>query len=129
MGMLVVRRLLNVLALLALAVHSLLPAGFMLAATQAGDGVVAIVICTGHGQQEITVDADGKQVPAKKQTGDAGVCAFAAAASAMLGDTSPPSLETQAHFAALSYSIAREVFRATPKPGANSARGPPSELI
>ena len=47
------RRYLNLLIGLAFAVRSLLPVGFMLAASPVADGMPQIVICTGHGPQNM----------------------------------------------------------------------------
>jgi hypothetical protein len=111
---------------LMLAVRSLLPAGFMLQPSVAGDGTLAVVICTGHGPQTVTLDADGKPIPAKSQSADASLCAYASTGAVAPGDGAPPTLATEAHYAAVTYRITRELFRADPKPGATSARGPPN---
>jgi hypothetical protein len=58
----VVRRFLTPLFILAFALRALVPAGFMLAPSAVGE--MTVVLCTGHGPQTITLDADGKPVPA-----------------------------------------------------------------
>ncbi len=71
------RRLLSLLFILTLAARSAVPAGFMLAPSVSGDGSMTVVICTGHGPQIVTLDANGKPIPAKPAAGDLGLCAFA----------------------------------------------------
>ncbi|MEI9902159.1 MAG: hypothetical protein WDN31_21050 [Hyphomicrobium sp.] len=60
------RNLLTLLTVTVLALRSLLPVGFMLA-SHAGE--MTVVICTGHGAETVTIDADGKRVPAKPRRG------------------------------------------------------------
>lgn len=113
---------------LVLAVRSLLPSGFMLQA-DAGDGSFEIVICTSSGLKQITVDADGAPLPSKPQHVDHGLCAFAAAGAAAVISDPPPSLAGAVEHASTTYTLAVALFTETPKPGATSARGPPSSLI
>lgn len=122
----------TLLLLAVLALRSLLPTGYMLqtadAATASG-GAIEIVICTGSGPAVLTVDAEGKSVPQKPQHVEKGVCPFAAAGAAALAAAEPHSLEAEAEYAAVRYTLAAALFAETPKPGATSARGPPSALI
>jgi hypothetical protein len=123
------RKPITVLLLLVLAMRALLPAGFMVQAANAGDGSFDIVICTSGGQRVLTVDADGSPLPAKPYHNDQGVCAFAAAGAAALMTDAPQALAHAAVYAAATYALAVALFAETPKPGATSARGPPSSLI
>jgi hypothetical protein len=122
------RKSISVVLLLVLAVRALLPAGFMVQAANAGDGSFDIVICTSTGQKVLHVDADGTPLPAKPQPSDNGVCAFATAGAAALTLAAPALVHT-AVYAAATYTLAVALFAETPKPGATSARGPPSSLI
>ena len=58
-------RFLNLLIGFAFAVRSLLPVGFMLAATPGHPGDIAVVVCTGHGLLNLVVDENGVPRPAK----------------------------------------------------------------
>ena len=121
----------NVILLLVLAVRSLLPAGFMLQAPDASARSFEIVICTSTGTKLITVDATGAPVhPASKsQHLEHGLCPYAGAGAVALSDAEPLSLSGQVEYAAVTYSLAVSLFAETPKPGATSARGPPSQLV
>jgi hypothetical protein len=77
----------------------------------------------------LTVDADGKPLPQKGQHVEHSVCPFAAAGAAALAAAEPRSLEAEAKYAAVRFSLAAALFAETPKPGATSARGPPSASI
>lgn len=123
------RKHINVVLLLVLALRALLPTGFMLQPAHAGDGSFEIVICTSAGQQVMTVDADGAPLPAKPHHAEHGLCAFAAAGAAALVTDAPQALVHTAVYAAATYTLAVALFDETPKPGATSARGPPSSLI
>lgn len=117
--------------LLVVAARSLLPAGFMLQASDASAGSLEIVICTGSGTQLMTVDENGAPVHpgSKSQHLEHGLCPYAAAGTAALIAEAPRSLAGEAEFAAVTYTLAAALFAETPKPGATSARGPPSRLI
>ena len=117
----------NFLILIAFAVRSLLPMGLMLAAVPDHAGAVEIVICTGHGPQSLTVDDEGRPLPAKAPAADKSTCPYAPVGAVAANDETPVLAQT-VRYAALTYAIAAEIFRATPKPGAQSARGPPSLL-
>jgi hypothetical protein len=121
-------RLLKVLCALALVVNVLIPAGFMLARAQTGDEIT-ILICTGNGPQTLTLDSDGHQIPAKNDQNDDKRCDFAKSGALASASDAPARLATAVRYAAVIYRVSREVHRATPKPGAVSARGPPIELI
>ncbi len=124
------RAAVNIIVLLVLALRSLLPAGYMVQASDAAAGAFEIVICTSSGTQLVTVGEDGKPVPASKsQHLEKGLCAFAAAGAVALNEEAPRSLASEAEFAAVTYTLAAAQFAETPKPGASSARGPPSRLI
>lgn len=120
----------TVLLLLVLCARSLLPTGFMVQAAQGSDRLFEVVICTSAGTTLVMLDADGKPAaPAKSQSVDAGLCAFAAAGGTALVAEAPISLERQAIYSAATYTLVAALFAETPKPGATSARGPPSQLI
>lgn len=122
------RAAITIVLLAVLALRSLLPAGFMVQAAEAS-GAFEIVICTSSGTKLLTVDADGKTVPSKPQHVDNGLCPFAAAGAVALAASEPKSLAGEAEYAAVTYSLAVAQFAETPKPGAASARGPPSSAL
>lgn len=117
--------LLKIVCALALVVNALIPAGFMLARAQGGEQIT-IVICTGYGPQTAVVDGDGDQIPAKQQQSDGKRCDFAPAGALAYADDAPFHLVAEVRYAAVTYRVTREVYRAAPKPGAASARGPPA---
>ena len=120
----VVRRFLTPLFILAFALRALVPAGFMLAPSAVGE--MTVVLCTGHGPQTITLDADGKPVPAAPKQSQHTLCAYASVGGVALSE---PVLAPAGHditFAELSFYPGRYLFRAFEETGANSARGPPS---
>jgi len=124
------RAAVNMILLLVLAARSLLPAGFMLQASDASAGSFEIVICTSSGTKLMTVDANGDPVPtSNSQHLEKGLCAFASTGAAALASAEPLSLAGQVEYAAVTYSLAVSLFSETPKPGATSARGPPSQLV
>ena len=123
------RGLLNLLVGFAFVVRSLLPVGFMLAVPPAPAAAVEIVICTGHGPQSLTLDDQGVPVPAKAPMAGKNICPYAAAGAVAVGHAAPHLLAHVVRDAAVSYRITTEIFQATPKPGAQSARGPPTTLI
>ena len=67
----------NLLILFAFAVRSLLPVGLMLATVPDHSGTVQIVICTGHGPQNLTLDDKGVPLPAKAPAADKNTCPYA----------------------------------------------------
>lgn len=117
----------NILIVIAFAVRSLLPVGLMLAAVPDHSGSVQIVICTSHGPQSLTVDDEGVPLPAKAPAADKNACPYAPVSAVAVNDETH-LLSHTVRYAALTYAITTELFRATPKPGAQSARGPPSLL-
>lgn len=121
-------RSLNLLIVLAFAVRSLLPMGFMLASTPEHGGL-QIVICTGHGPQSWTLDKKGVPHPAQSNADTKSTCPYAPVAAVDGLSSAPHLLVHSVRYAAVTYAIASELFRATPKPGAQSARGPPAVLI
>ncbi|MBS0249479.1 MAG: DUF2946 family protein [Proteobacteria bacterium] len=123
------RRYLNLLIGLAFAVRCLVPVGFMLAASPGADGMPQIVICTGHGPQNWVLDEKGVPHPAKTAPDDKNVCPYAAGGATTADRNVPQLLAHTVRYAAVTYAITTEIFRATPKPGAQSARGPPTSLI
>lgn len=122
------RAVVNIVLLAMLALRSLLPAGYMVQAAEAS-GAFEIVICTSSGTKLITVEGDGTSVPSKPQHVDNGLCPFAAAGAAALAAAEPRSLAREAEYAAVTYTLAFALFAETPKPGAASARGPPSSAL
>lgn len=124
------RARITVVLVVVLALRSLLPAGFMVQAATASEGAFEIVICTSAGLQVMTVGDDGTPVPpSKPQHVDSGLCPFSGGGAAALAEAQPQSLTAEAEFAAVTYTLAAALFAETPKPGATSARGPPSSLI
>jgi hypothetical protein len=121
-------RYVNLLIVFAFAVRSLLPVGFMLAATPAYGGSVQIVICTGHGLETLTLDDKGVPRPANMPAADSSKCPYAPVGAVAINHASPHLLARVVRYASVAYAITTEIFRATPKPGARSARGPPSSL-
>lgn len=123
------RSAIHLMLLAVLALRSLLPVGYMVQPSQASEGSFEIVICTSSGTKLMTVDADGKPAPSTPQHVDNGLCPFAAAGAVALAAAEPKTLAGEAVYAAVTYTLAAALFAETPKPGATSARGPPSALI
>lgn len=124
------RRPITVILLLVLAARSLLPAGFMVQSSDAASGSgFEIVICTASGPKVLSDGDQGPVTPTKTQHVKDGLCAFAAASAAALVASPDPSLASEIAFAAVTYTLAAAQFAETPKPGAASARGPPSQEI
>ena len=121
-------RYVNILIVFAFAVRSLLPMGLMLAVAPDHSGAVQIVICTGHGPQSFTLDAEGVPQPAKAPAADKSTCPYAPVGAVAVNHEAPHLLSHTVRYAALTYAITTEIFRATPKPGAQFARGPPALL-
>lgn len=121
------RRYLSLLIGLAFVVRSLLPVGFMLAATTAHAGDLTIVICTGHGP--LTVDETG--APSSKTTPVSAkdICPYAPVGAVSVDHGSTHLLARTVSYASLTYRMTRDLYFATPRPGAQSARGPPIVLI
>lgn len=123
------RAALNLVLLAVLALRSLLPAGYMVQAADASGSSFEIAICTSAGLKLMTVDSDGTAPQPKPQHVDNGLCPFAAAGAVALASAAPASLVGEAEYAAVTYSLAVALFAETPKPGAASARGPPSSAL
>jgi hypothetical protein len=121
-------RYVNLLIVFAFALRSFLPVGFMLAATPAHGGPVQIVICTGHGPQNLILDDKGVPQPAKPPIADNSTCPYAPVGAVAVNPETRHLLSRTVRYASVTYAITTEIFRATPKPGAQSARGPPSSL-
>ncbi len=122
------RRYLNLLIGLVFAVRSLVPVGFMLAPSADHSGSLQIVICTGHGLQSLVLDEKGVPQPSKPSAADKTTCPYAPVGAVTADKGSPHLLSHTVRYAAVAYAITSEIFRATPKPGAQSARGPPTSL-
>ncbi|MGQ0671468.1 MAG: DUF2946 family protein [Hyphomicrobium sp.] len=122
------RRLLSLLFVLALAVRGLVPTGYMLSPAADGSGEMTIVVCTGHGPLLMTIDADGNPVPpAKPAASDTGLCAFAASAAVAVAPPLPPVSMPAVNVT----FVATGVPHAPRLPGTRNelplpARGPPS---
>jgi hypothetical protein len=116
-------RLFAVLAMLAFALRAATPAGFMLAATERG--ALTVTLCSGHGPETITVDAQSGAPQDKAPTKNGedakaqAPCVFAAAA-ALAAPVEPPSLA-----APLAIAAAPETRVATARPGEGLAAPPP----
>jgi hypothetical protein len=123
------RRFVNLLIGLVFAVHSLVPVGFMLAATPGHAGELQIVICTGHGPQTLTLDSKGEPRPVKIPASSKDTCPYAPVGAVAVDHATPHLLVRTVSYASLTYRITRERFRATPRPSGHSARGPPAVLI
>lgn len=121
-------RFLNLLIGFAFAVRSLLPVGFMLAATPGHPGDIAVVVCTGHGLLNLVVDENGVPRPAKTPASGKNICPYAPVGAVAVDHSTPHLLVRTVNYASLTYRATRALFRATPRPGAQSARGPPSVL-
>lgn len=122
-------RRVSLLLILLLAVRSLLPAGFMLQPSAAGDGTLAIVICTGHGPQTISLDPEGQPAKAPAQKSDVSICPFAAAGSTALIGAEDPLLATAVNYAGADFPLPAAPLLVKPHPRATSSRGPPTFLI
>lgn len=121
------RRYVSFLIGLAFVVRSLLPVGFMLAATSANGADVGIVICTGHGP--LAVDDTGAPLPKKAPLSGKDICPYAPVGAVNVDHDTPHLLFRTVSYASLTYRITRELFSATPTDGPQSARGPPTVLI
>lgn len=119
------RHVLRIWVIVAYALHSIVPAGFMLApSADKNAAAMTVVICTGHGPQQ-DVAADEVPAPSKNNKRDKDICAYASIGSANV-DTGPTAvIASQAAYASITYRITRGIFQQTPRPSAHSARGPP----
>lgn len=99
----------------------------MIAPAHGTDGSVEIVICTSTGQKTIHLSEDGTQSNDSEQAVQ-DLCPFAFSGATDLAVAEPDLAGTVA-YATLTYKLAAALFAETPKPGATSARGPPTRLI
>jgi hypothetical protein len=74
----ILRRWLSHLALLAFAIHALVPAGYMPDLSRPGD-VLKVVICSIHGFQTVELDGLNQKAPAKSGATHQEPCAFSSA--------------------------------------------------
>lgn len=119
------RTTIAVFMLVAFALRSLVPSGFMIAPAEAGDGSVEIVICTSAGQKTIHVSKDSAPSQGSEQDQAAqDLCPFAFTGTITIAEDQA-ELASTVIYAALTYKLAEALFAETPKPGAVSARGPP----
>ena len=119
------RRLLSLLFIVVLAARSLVPVGYMLQASAAGDGSVEIVICTGHGPQTITLDRDGTPIKSAPAKADAGICPYAASAPVALIGDAPAPMDMPLRLVSADFAAPDRLVRLARPAGATSARGPP----
>jgi hypothetical protein len=118
-------RALVVLALLAMAVRAVVPAGFMLAPSHNGD-LLTVTLCSGHGPVEALMDLktgaitpkDGDHTPKKSTAADA-PCVFAAVAP-LATPAQPPTLIVHSVMVSVAPARAR-----TMRPGLGLAAPPP----
>jgi len=108
-------------ALVALTLLVVVPPGFMVA----GDGPASIIICTGHGAVESSLDLSGKGAPAKSGKADS-PCAFAGHAAPLACAPAAPAVTAAWTFAAVPAALSASQIApgrglAAPPP----ARGPP----
>lgn len=75
------RRLTMTLLVLAIVVHSVVPAGFMLAPSSSDDGSMTVVVCTDRGFAAVTLDADGDPKPPSPSKSHDAICPYAGAIS------------------------------------------------
>ncbi len=118
------RRLLSVIIVLAFALRSVVPVGFMLA--PAASGELTVVICTGHGPATATLTSDGKLAPAKPKAADRGLCAYASTGGVALSEPVSAPSALSLTFAKLAFAPTHDLVRAFMRGGGTSARGPPS---
>lgn len=121
-------RAFSLLICLAFTLRSLLPVGFMLAASPTHGGGWQIVVCTGHGPETLTLDEKGTPRPVHSAA-DKTTCPYAPVGAITADHHAPDPLAHTVQYAAITFAIAAQIFHATPKPGAVSARGPPTALI
>src|SRR5690348_3507267 len=99
----------NLLIVLAFAVRSLLPVGFMLASSPDATGGLQIVICTGHGPQSWVLDDKGVPHPAKTTTDEKTTCPYAPVASVAAAQDSPQLLAHTVRYATIAYAITTKI--------------------
>jgi hypothetical protein len=121
-----VRRLIVVLTLIALVMRAAVPAGFMLGPVTA-DGELQIVICTANGAKFISAN-DSASRSGADHTATSDSCAWAAPTS-LSASTGQDPLVVTIVWADVEFKRAVEQRSETPRPSAQSARGPPHVLI
>ena len=123
------------MALLAMALRALIPAGYMLAPENANGRFVALSLCSGHGQQDVVLDlATGELVDANggsddpQDGGAAAPCVFAAVAPLAAPEAAPALIAAapaQTQHLAAPRTEAGESRLAAPPPWAT---GPPRSV-
>ena len=125
-----VRSTISLILLLVTFLRSLLPVGFMLEKPGAVGDAFEIVFCTSQGMKSLFVDHDGLPVkPSSDTPEEHRLCPYAASGALAADYLRSPSVASQVEYAAVTYVLAVRVFAETPRSEANSARGPPLELI
>ena len=120
------RRLIVVLTLIALVMRVAVPVGFMLGPVTA-DGELQIVICTANGAKFISANEPASRSGAD-DTATSNYCAWAAPTS-LSASTGQDPLVVAIEWANVEYKRAVQQHSETPRPSAQSARGPPHVLI
>jgi hypothetical protein len=116
--------------LVALALHGLLPTGFMLQASSTAAGVLEIVICTSTGAKSLVLDGTGTPIDnSTNQHAELGLCPYASTGAVALAHAETVRPAAQVEYTAVIYTLALRQFAETPKPGATSARGPPVQSV
>jgi hypothetical protein len=121
------RRIFDILFLLAFIASSLVPAGFMLrSTTEDGRTVpqIEIVICTAHGAKQVVLDVLEGGVGKNPDPKPGSDCPYQTLGNGVILATAA-ELRDVAWHAAVQHRITTEIFRATPKPSNFSARAPP----
>lgn len=111
------------LALLALVIQALVPAGYMVAA---GSNAPVVVICTGHGPLRLADHGD-RHAPLQKKT--AGVCAFAGHGAPPLPEAARPLSAIRWSEAAPAVAVRPSVFIGRGLAAPPPARAPPARLV
>jgi hypothetical protein len=122
-------RFLSLLVLLTVLLRSVVPAGFMPAPRQAGDGKMTIVICTGHGEVRQLSDLDGQTPPNDQGKNDNSLCLYATAGAFAINAEVQDHLLGEVRYAPVSYSLADQFLNVAPRSDTRSARAPPSKMI
>lgn len=108
----------------ALILRSLLAPGVMFGPDGTRD-TFTVVLCTGHGPETITLDANGNPVKPAQSRQDGGLCPYAS--SAPVASALPNTIAAPARFAQTTadYLALPAHIPATRGDGSASARGPP----
>ncbi len=121
-------RVAGVLAMLALMLHAIIPAGYMLG-THEKSGLMAITLCTSAGDVAFWMDSDGQiiekkgnpQTPDDNDDSDAPSCAFAVH-SASLQPPTPPQASPISYVYVTTFAT---LFSDSVAPGQGLAAPPP----